>query len=243
MRQIDSGLLDSIVTRVTARMDGTTVKSVQDDLIRKLYVQDMKGGLNTQSHDDNSSSFVRALSDIGILKQGMETSATVYALKQAAPVGQSLILMTIYLCLPFLLVFSSFSIRAVMLTSLGIFAMRFLTALWALATWLDTSMIEALGIEWWRFVTNFSPSISIVVVNTVSGLLYVGMPLVWFTVIGWAGHTLASVGLVASINDPIGKGAAGPVSGATRAVGRTVSGLAHARKDRAMPKPTVSKSP
>jgi hypothetical protein len=184
---------------------------------------------------------VRALSDFGLLKQGIETSATVYALKQAAPVGQSLILMTIYLCLPFLLVFSSFSIQSVMLTSLGIFAMRFLTALWALATWLDTSMIESLGIEWWRFMTSFGPSISVVVVNTVAGLLYIGMPLVWFTVIGWAGHTLASVGLVASINDPIGKGAAGPVSGVTRTVGRTVSGFAHAKKDRAIPKTTVSK--
>ena len=242
VQQIDSGLLNSIVTRVTARMNGTTVKSVQDDLIRKLYVQDMKGALNAQSHDENSSAFVRALSDFGLLKQGLETSSTVYALKQSAPIGQSLILMTVYLCLPFLLVFSSFSIQSVLLASLGVFAMRFLTAIWSLATWLDTSMIEALGIEWWRFLTNFNPSISVVVVNTVSGLLYIGMPLIWFTVIGWAGHTLASVGLVASINDPIGKGAAGPVSGITRTVGRTVSEFAHVKKDRATQKPTVSKS-
>ena len=242
VQQIDSGLLNSIVTTVSAKMNGTTVKSVQDDLIRKLYVQDMKGALNAQSHDENSSAFVRALSDFGLLKQGVETSATVYALKQSAPIGQSLILMTVYLCLPFLLVFSSFSIQSVLLASLGVFAMRFLTAIWSLATWLDTSMIEALGIEWWRFLTNFNPSISVVVVNTVSGLLYIGMPLIWFTVIGWAGHTLASVGLVASINDPIGKGAAGPVSGITRTVGRTVSGFAHVKKDRATQKPTVSKS-
>ncbi|PZN70367.1 MAG: hypothetical protein DM484_28515 [Candidatus Methylumidiphilus alinenensis] len=243
VQQIDSGLLNSIVTTVSAKMNGTTVKSVQDDLIRKLYVQDMKGALNVQSHDENSSAFVRALSDFGLMKQGVETSSTVYALKQAAPIGQSLILMTVYLCLPFLLVFSSFSIQAVMLASLGVFALRFLTALWALATWLDTSMIEALGIEWWRFLTNFNPSISVVVVNTVSGLLYIGMPLIWFTVIGWTGHTLASVGLVASINDPIGKGAAGAAAGIPRTVGRAVSGIARTKSSRSVPKPTVSKNP
>jgi hypothetical protein len=242
VQQIDSGLLNGIVTTVTARVNGTTVQSVQDDLIRRLYVQDMKGSLNTQSHDDNSSSVVRALSDFGVMKQGVETSATIYAIKQAAPVGQSLILMTIYFCLPFFLVFSSFSIQAVMLASLGIFAIRFLTALWGLATWLDTSMIEALGIEWWRFLTSFDPSISVVVVNTVSGLLYIGMPLVWFTVIGWAGHTLASVGLVASINDPIGKGAAGSVSGVGRTLGRAVSGLTHTQKTRATPKSAPPKT-
>jgi len=242
VQQIDAGLLNGIVTTVTAGVAGTSAQSVQDDLIRKLYVQDMKGSLNTQSNDENSSALIRTLADYGLAKQGIETSATVYALKQAAPIGQSLILMTVYLCLPFLLVFSSFSIQSVMLASLGIFAIRFLTALWSLATWLDTSMIEALGIEWWRFLTSFDPSISIVVVNAVSGLLFIGMPLIWFTVVGWAGHTLATVGVMASVNDPVGKGAAGSVSGVGRMVGRTVSGLAQGRRQRPAARQTSAKS-
>lgn len=232
VQQVDAGLLNGIVTTVTAGVAGTSAQSVQDDLIRKLYVQDMRGTLDTRSNDENSSSLIRALADYGLAKQGIETSATVYALKQAAPIGQSMILMAVYFCLPFLLVFSSFSIQSVLLASLGLFAIRFLTALWALATWLDTSMIEAFGIEWWRSLTSFEPSISVVVVNTVSGLLFAGLPLVWFTVAGWAGHALATAGVLASVNDPVGKGAAGPVSGVGRMVGRTVSGLARGGRQR-----------
>ena len=234
VRQIDSGLLDSIVTRVTAMVDSVSVKSVQDDQILKLYLQEQKATVSN-SPTENAGVFMSTMTGLGAIITSVEQRSTIYAVKQSAPIAQSLILMTIYVCLPFLLVFSSFSIQAVLLASLGIFAIRFLTALWALATWLDSSMVQALGIEWWRHVFNGNQNVSVLIANTVAGLMYMGMPLVWFAVIGWAGHTLASVGLVASVSDPVGKGAAKPMSGVGRLVGRTISGYGHSKANKSSP--------
>ncbi len=222
VQQIDSGLLNGIVTTVTAQANGTTAQSVQDDQIRKLFVLEQKAEVANHRTED-AGTFMSAITGVGSIITSVEQRSTIYALKQAAPIGQSLVLMTIYLCLPFLLVFSSYSIDSVLLASLGIFAIRFLTALWGLATWLDSAMIQALGIEWWRHIFNGGQNVSILIANTVAGLMYIGLPLVWFAVIGWAGHTLASVGLVGSVSDPIGRGAAKPVSGVGRVVGHAVS--------------------
>jgi len=222
VQQIDAGLLNGIVTTATVQANGTTVQSVQDDQIRKLFVQEQKAVVANHRTED-AGTFMSAITGVGSIITSVEQRSTIYALKQAAPIGQSLILMIIYLCLPFLLVFSSFSIQSVLLASLGIFALRFLTALWGLATWLDSAMIQALGIEWWRHVFNTGQNVSVLIANTVAGLMYIGMPLVWFAVIGWAGHTLASVGLIGSVSDPVGKGAAKPVSGVGRVVGHAVS--------------------
>lgn len=239
VQQIDSGLLNGIVTTVTAQANGSTAQSVQDDQIRKLFVQEQKATV-AQSRSENAGVFMNAITGVGAIISSVEQRSTIYALKQAAPIGQSLILMTVYLCLPFLLVFSSFSIQSVLLASLGIFAVRFLTAIWALATWVDSAMIQALGIEWWRHVFNGNQNVSVLIANTVAGLMYIGMPLVWFAVIGWAGHTLASVGLVASVSDPVGKGAAKPVSGVGRIIGQAVSRYGRPNTEKSTAKTTIS---
>jgi hypothetical protein len=149
------------------------------------------------------------LGTAGALVHGAEQRATFYALQQAAPIGQSLILMAIYLCLPFVLVFSGYSIETALLAGLGIFAVRFLTALWALATWIDTAMVKALGIRWWD-ATNDN-GVATIVAEIAGALLFVGLPVVWFLVLGWAGHHLAASGLAGGLAEGIGRAAGGGV--------------------------------
>ena len=57
----------------------------------------------------------------------------IYALRQAAPIGQSFILMGIYLFLPFILLFSGFSIEVLYTTTVAIIGIKFLTPIWTLA--------------------------------------------------------------------------------------------------------------
>jgi hypothetical protein len=164
------------------------------------------------------------LGTAGTLYHGLEQRATFYALQQAAPIGQSLILMAIYLCLPFVLVFSSYSVETALLAALGIFALRFLTALWALATWIDSTMPKALGIDW--FTQDADNGVAAVVAEITGALLFMGLPVVWFLVLGWAGHHLAASGLAGAMSEGIGRAAGSGV----RIGGKLLKGVAGGRK-------------
>ena len=146
---------------------------------------------------------------------GVEAKATFYAFQQAAPIAQALVLMAVYLVLPFLLVFSSYSVETALLVAVGIFALRFLTALWALSAWLDTALTKALGIAW--FDANANNGIASVIAEMIGYLTFVGFPLVWFFVLGWAGHHLSAGHAVGEMTGGIGHAAAGAVRGAGNA--------------------------
>lgn len=161
------------------------------------------------------------LGTAGVMVHAVESQATFYALQQAAPIAQSLVLMAIYLCLPFVLVFSSYSLETAMLAAVGIFALRFLTALWALSSWLDTAMTQALGIAWYS-ANSGSYGVAFVVAEMTGYLTFVGLPLVWFLALGWAGHHLAAGGAVGEMAGGIGKAA----GGATRFAGKAATRFA-----------------
>lgn len=213
-------LLDTIDSQVlqaakAAATGAATPLSVENALIKRIAeTSTVFVGKNGSGMDMGDTSMaVKAVGMFGVAWDAIEKQASLWALKQAAPIAQSLILMAVYLCLPFALVFSSYSIETVLIAALGIFAIRFLTALWALANWVDNVMPKALGIEWWRqgswLFEDKGPAN--VITAMVGYLLFVGLPVVWFLVLGWAGHNLAAGGVVGSLTDGIGRAAAGGV--------------------------------
>lgn len=199
----------------TAATGAATALAVENALIKRIAeTSTVFVGKNGSGIDMGGTSMaVRAVGMFGVAWDAIEKQASLWALKQAAPIAQSLILMAVYLCLPFALVFSSYSIETILITALGIFAIRFLTALWALAAWVDNVMPKALGIEWWRqgswLFEDKGPAN--VITAMVGYLLFVGLPVVWFLGLGWAGHNLAAGGVVGSLTDGIGRAAAGGV--------------------------------
>lgn len=215
-------LLDTIDPQVlqdakAAATGAATPLAVEDAQIRKLvdsslFVPQYQSSQHvpTDGFWDGLGQFATGwLGTAGVMAHGVEQRATFYALQQAAPIVQSLALMAVYLCLPFMLVFSSYSIETVLIAGIGVFAVRFLTALWALATWVDSSMTKALGIQWWDATAN--NGVASVVASITGALMFAGLPVVWFLVLGWAGHNLAAGGVVGSLTDGIGRAAAGGV--------------------------------
>ena len=67
-----------------------------------------------------------------------------YIVREAAPIVQALLLMVLIMLLGFLMVFSSYSIPAIAVASVAYFGIKFWTALWAVAYWLDNNMIDAM---------------------------------------------------------------------------------------------------
>lgn len=196
--QIDAIPRESMVTVVTS-LEDVTVEEVYDAQIRKLFLSD--GSLSqpivrdTGAVQPQAGFLTKTISGLGLYTEALKLQATLYALRQAAPMGQSLILMAIYLMIPFVLVLSGFSLESVLTASIAIFALKFLTALWAVATWLDTTMIQSLEIPWWKQFFDESATVNNRIADMLTGLMFVGLPLIWFTVLGWAGiSALSGVG-------------------------------------------------
>jgi hypothetical protein len=221
--QIDPNILAQVklAAGVGVQPGAPGAQPVEDAQIRKLMQSvhvDEQSSRRPESYGGFGNWLEGFLGGAGTMYHGIEQRATFYALQQAAPIGQSLILMAIYLCLPFVLVFSGYSIETALLAGLGLFAVRFLTALWALAAWVDTAMVKALGIEWWK--ANSENGVAAVVATITGSLLYMGLPVVWFLVLGWAGHHLAASGLAGGLSEGLGKAAGGGVrAGASVAKG------------------------
>ncbi len=216
LSQIDPGSQSQFSTWFTATYSGKTTADAQNEEIHRLFVQEVKAG-GWQAHGAGDALWaslnpVHLLANLGNDWHVIEQRSSFYALQQAAPVGQSLILMALYMSLPFVLVFSSYSIETVLMASVGIFALRFLTALWALASWLDSALVEGLGMQWWKaLIPGQDGGIAIMVSQMVGGLMYVGLPIVWMMALGWAGHNLAAGEGIAHMSRGIGQAAGGAI--------------------------------
>lgn len=139
-----------------------------------------------------------------------------YVIREAAPIIQALLLMTVVMMLGFLMVFSGYSITAIGVASVAYFGIKFWTVLWAVAYWIDNRMIDAmtpvenglvaavayaigLGDKQWLF-------------NFITSALYVALPMVWILVLGWAGYRLGNL-MVAGQAAGLGAEAAGAAGG------------------------------
>jgi hypothetical protein len=113
-----------------------------------------------------------------------------YAIREAAPVGQAVLLMVIFALMPFVLLFSEFSIGTVVALTITLFAVRFLTFLWAVAVWLDNVLQEALNPSGWfaSVVDKMDYTVSEIVIDLVTGTMFTLVPLLWVGVLGWAGY-------------------------------------------------------
>lgn len=158
----------------------------------------------------NNGVFAKGAAGVGLSYEVATFAPKIYALRQAAPIGQSMILMGIYAFLPFVMLFSGFSIEALFTVTVGLIGIKFLTPIWTLAVWLDNHMLEGLGIHWYSFLTlQEDKANTLVILNLVSLLLFVVLPLLWFVVLGWAVSGLGRVleSFNNGLNDPIEKGA------------------------------------
>ena len=89
------------------------------------------------------SSVAGAVSGAGaLLGVGLETTTylpKIYLIKMAAPMIQAVLLMMLYMFLPFVLVFSSYRVGTMIFMSIVIFSIKFWTVLWLFRTgWIIT---------------------------------------------------------------------------------------------------------
>jgi len=146
-----------------------------------------------------------------------------YIVREAAPIVQALLLMVLVMLLGFLMVFSGYSVSAIAVASVAYFGIKFWTALWAVAYWLDNHMIEAMTPASNGMVAAVAYAIGLGdkqwLFNFITSALYVFFPMTWTVLLGWAGYRVGNI-FVAS--QTLGQSVEGAGAAGGRALQSTV---------------------
>lgn len=130
----------------------------------------------------------------------------VLMIREATRNVQAVLLLAVYALLPFVLVISQYSFSTLLLASGGVFALKFMGFIWALAYWLDTRLIDSMrsagmitGVAFFDVRKD--------VIDFVTGASYLVLPVVWLTILTWAGMKIG--GELAQSANSLGKNAGG----------------------------------
>lgn len=189
----------------------------QDNIIRNIITRTPNYANGNDLSGDMSYSHIA--SALGIWYHQLSEYPKLYAAAQAAPIIQSLLLLMVYVFLPFGLAFSGYKPSSFVVGAVLIFSLIFWGFIWHLVSWTDYALMQALYSGW---VAKQGAGASLA--DMVIGSLVVAAPLFWFMFMGSLGITAGNIvsSAVMGMNN-IGESAANTggkaVQGAAKAVG------------------------
>lgn len=137
------------------------------------------------------ATFVRdGLGQGGLLWEGAKTQVMLGVLKPALPLIQAVVLMCIYMLIGLLLIVSRYSVSTMILGALAIFTVKFWSVLWFITTWLDENLLKSMhpvSSELLEFFTTADSTSTRIVISLLVVALYIGLPVLWSLMLGWAG--------------------------------------------------------
>lgn len=176
----------------------------QDDVIKRLVKNNTAYSGVEGPHLPSDFGYSHIGADIGIILSELETYPTLYAISQAAPIVQALLLLMVFSFMPIVLVFSGYKPTAFLTGAIVIFSLIFWSYIWHLVNWTDSTLIQALyGNNWFDSHTPNAILVSIII-----GFLQIIAPLFWFGLMSTmgiaAGHLVNTATHAASglINRP-----------------------------------------
>ncbi len=139
----------------------------------------------------------------GVITASALLSVTMAVILQALPMIQALILLGIYALLPLVVVLSRYSLSILITGAIAIFTVKFWSVLWYLAMWVDQNLIQSMYPDVNIFVQMFTNpgehDAKRLLLNMLTGLFYLGLPLLWSGMMAWVGvHVGRSVDIAAS---------------------------------------------
>ncbi|EPC00363.1 hypothetical protein L861_13900 [Litchfieldella anticariensis FP35 = DSM 16096] len=133
-------------------------------------------------------------------------------LKQALPMVQSILVMAAIVCLPFVMVISSYSFKAAGVATFGLFTIWFLTFWWEVARWLNSNLVDLLyssDAAKMSFLAAVNNTYDKMVPQFVEGMTFLILPTIWIAMLGWTGMKIG-----AEIGRSIGEGGGKKAQGA-----------------------------
>src|SRR3546814_7902115 len=132
----------------------------------------------------------------------------------------SFLKMALVICIPLVLIISTYELKAVVTVSVVQFALFFVDFWFQLARWIDSTILDALygsGWGWNRPVTNFDPLMGLnnsfgdMLLNFVMATMFILLPTFWVMALSWAGVRAGNIlqGLAGATGDANGAGGKG----------------------------------
>lgn len=142
------------------------------------------------------------------------------AVRQALPMVLSFLKMALEICLPMILVFGTYELKAVVIVSCVEFALFFVEFWFELARWIDSTTLDALygkGLGSSSPHSTFNPLMGLnngfgdVLLNFVMGAMFIVLPTFWVAALGWVGVRAGNAiqGLASGTKDAQAAGAKG----------------------------------
>jgi hypothetical protein len=131
----------------------------------------------------------------GTAWEAFKASASMIPLVQSLLMMQPMVLMTLYMFLTTIVIFSGYRIEVFVLGALAIFTVKFWSVMWTIARFVDDRLIEAMypgasGNALLEAVLSSDGTSKRMILNIVTMMMYVGIPLVWTAMTTWAGYSL-----------------------------------------------------
>ncbi|MFZ7109429.1 conjugal transfer protein TraG N-terminal domain-containing protein [Avibacterium avium] len=152
------------------------------------------GGSLDSTLTNNVSSVVSAL---GITAGSLAAYPGFDAMRNALPMIQALLIMAVIILTPIVIIFSGYSLKAIVTLMFVQFALVTVSFWWELARWLDSFLISILynspGHQSeisWAFLQNSRDD---VIMSFVLGVMFLVLPGVWITAMSWAGFNLGAL--------------------------------------------------
>ena len=144
--------------------------------------------------------------NVGTLWESLSFAPMMYAVRAGAPILQALILLGIYMVLPFGIVFSRYSWTFIFIATIAILTLYFWTYFWHVAIWLENRLFMMLFPDGNVLFSTAKALMSepefllkMVLLNMAVVLMFIGFPLLFTMVVAWAGFRIG--GAIASVFD------------------------------------------
>lgn len=198
---------DLLVQRVSAEAVATASQrrdhaiSSGLDTVYDYSIPGLVGGMFTGRTQAEAKSM--ALST-GLMSEKFSLTMKMPLIMKAAPLVQSILIMVIIALTPVVLVIGRYSLGTLVACGVGYFTVRFWTFLWALATWADELLTSLFaGNQAMNAAGAFGPNDASMtfasyalemtdyqmssVVQLTTAALFIGMPMIFSMLMGWAG--------------------------------------------------------
>jgi hypothetical protein len=162
----------------------------------------------------------RGAGDLGLTMGSLGFFPAMDVVRQALPMVLSLLKMALVICIPLVLVFGTYELKALVAVSCVQFALFFVDFWFQLARWLDSTILDALygwGFGANRPHSNFDPLIGLnnafgdMLLNFVMATMFIVLPTFWVAALGWVGVRAGTAiqGLAAGTRDAQAAGGRG----------------------------------
>lgn len=194
----------SLVSQFAGWAKWMSAEDVTNGLIRELVSpsNQINSTVYTDYGGQIGGSFWNGLSrvggTVGVALGSMAYFPGMDMVRQAIPMALAFIKLGVVICIPMVLVVGAYQLSVVATTSVIFFAVMFVDFWLQLARWLDSTILEAMygsGSPDLPFdpVMGLNVSTQDAILNFVMGAMFLILPALWITALGWAGIKAGSI--------------------------------------------------